>query len=489
MDVLENYENEKENLVLKKMENLSLYFDEIGIGFYFWNNILELYLSYSSRTDKKQVILNLMRCMKIYDFNKRNKERYQREWISDSMRSDVMLSQSMEEFLDVLERSLPNLGVNTFSLYFFEKPLLHRKEEPWTMPKKIKRLFVLNKDTRQIEKNLNAFASCFDVVPSQSVCQQGNYYLHVIYFRDFCYGYFVVKIESGLPNRYENISGMITNFYNIFRLEQERKKDQLQILEERGKLQRKNLVMENEILMARKIQNQLIPVKSPRESIAFLYKPMEQVGGDFFDFLEFREKNSIGIFVSDVSGHGVPAAFITSMIKSAISQNRDNQDNPANMLLSLNKSLFNQTGGNFVTAFYGIYKVDSRKFLYANAGHNTPIIIQGSKFSQMETFNRSIPLGVLDNEEILENNLSYSNYTITLEAGTKLILYTDGLTEAQSAKPDKPDFETSLLEEVCITNSNKPPQAFINEIHRVLVNFHGSDNFDDDVCLICLDVI
>jgi serine phosphatase RsbU (regulator of sigma subunit) len=274
---------------------------------------------------------------------------------------------------------------------------------------------------------------------------------------------------------------MISNFYRILSLNSQKELAQQQIL-------KRNLEMEKDILMARKIQNQLIPEKSPKDCIAFLYKPMEQVGGDFFDFLEFREQNSIGIFVSDVSGHGVPAAFITSMIKSAISQTRDQQENPAYLLSSLNKSLFNQTGGNFVTAFYGIYKMESRKFIYANAGHNLPLIIQNNKMTLLETKNRSIPLGVMDNQEMLVNNLTYSNHTIQLESGSKLILYTDGLTETVPLDSEKPDFETSLMEQAFLNNSSKPAKAFVNEIYRILVDFHGSDNFSDDVCLICLDV-
>ncbi|MEI7652004.1 MAG: DUF1501 domain-containing protein, partial [Verrucomicrobiota bacterium] len=88
---------------------------------------------------------------------------------------------------------------------------------------------------------------------------------------------------------------------------------------------------------------------------ATLDNRMEEVGGDFYDFINFRDSEKIGIFISDVSGHGVPAAFITSMIKTTILQSGERKENPAELLTYINDLLHNQTGGNFITTFYGIF--------------------------------------------------------------------------------------------------------------------------------------
>ena len=89
---------------------------------------------------------------------------------------------------------------------------------------------------------------------------------------------------------------------------------------ERNTLFERNRLIGRELEMARRIQQRLIPQDTPNERIAFLYRPMEEVGGDYFDFLQLSDGAKIGMFLSDVSGHGVPAAFITSMIKSSLTQ-------------------------------------------------------------------------------------------------------------------------------------------------------------------------
>ncbi len=96
----------------------------------------------------------------------------------------------------------------------------------------------------------------------------------------------------------------------------------IQIERDKNLLKLRNIEMENQLEMAKKIQLKLIPQISPNKNISFLYKSMDKVGGDFFDIIQFKEPHLIGIFVSDVSGHGVPAALITSMLKTIISKNR-----------------------------------------------------------------------------------------------------------------------------------------------------------------------
>ena len=117
-----------------------------------------------------------------------------------------------------------------------------------------------------------------------------------------------------------------------------------------------------------------------------------------------------------------------------------------------------------MTVFYGIYKIENHKFLYANAGHNLPCLIRNNKITRLEANNRSIPLGVMDNEEMLEGNRSYTNFTVQLAPDSKLILFTDGLTEAAPAANEQSDFETALMEQSFLQSSSKPAKAFVNEI-------------------------
>ena len=88
----------------------------------------------------------------------------------------------------------------------------------------------------------------------------------------------------------------------------------IELEREKELLRSRNETIENELIIAKKIQKQIIPRTSPVDNIYAFYKPMDKVGGDFYDFIKYRESEKIGIFLSDVSGHGVPAAFITSMV-------------------------------------------------------------------------------------------------------------------------------------------------------------------------------
>ena len=253
-------------------------------------------------------------------------------------------------------------------------------------------------------------------------------------------------------------------------------------------LLQRNSVMETELDMARNIQKRMIPETSPNPDIAFFYQPMDKVGGDFYDFIEISHQDATGIFISDVSGHGVPAAFVTSMIKSALLQLAPVLRDPADLLFYLNGFLISQTNGNFVTALYGIYFRKTREFVFSNAGHHPPIVIDeaGARFAQAE--GRGIPLAIADQMILKAMGKEYTNRTILLKPNSKLFLCTDGLLEAKDKSGSDKDFEQSGLLELLNERKNLPSEKFIETIASELFEFHGSDQFDDDVCLICLDV-
>ncbi len=262
----------------------------------------------------------------------------------------------------------------------------------------------------------------------------------------------------------------------------------------RMRLAERNEILENEIEMARRIQAQIIPSVSPDPRIAFCYHPMEKVGGDFFDFIHFPGKVKTGIFLSDVSGHGVPAAFITSMIKSTLLQIAVQVEDPAMVLRHLNATLYGQTGGNFVTAFYGIYNWNTRSLIYSNAGHNLPYIIRKGKVENLPSLHTCPPLFVLQNQELdLLGKLYYSD-SCSLEQESKVLFYTDGLTEAvneaASSKhlTDTPDFESGGLLEGLKELEKQGSAAFIGGLYSRLKEYRGSENFEDDVCMISLDI-
>ena len=258
-----------------------------------------------------------------------------------------------------------------------------------------------------------------------------------------------------------------------------------QILVQQAELIRRNEILENEIALARRIQEQLFPSDS-YESVAMIYKPMEAVGGDFFDIVRFRDPDKMGLFISDVSGHGVSAAFITAMVKSIILQSGQNKEDPAKLLLYLNDLLIDLSGGNFVTVFYGVYSASSRSLVYANAGHNPPYLINGGQIRPLDEVKRP-PLAIASNARLFETDKLYRNASITLPQESKLVLFTDGLTETINPSDMHKMFEDHGLTEEMIRASALPCRDFVRSIYQALTRFRGSESFDDDVCIICLD--
>ena len=228
-----------------------------------------------------------------------------------------------------------------------------------------------------------------------------------------------------------------------------------------------------------------MPQNDPREYICSYYKPMDNVGGDFYDYIYFRNSNKIGIFISDVSGHGVHAAFITSMIKTTIHQSGLNKDDPAKLLNYLNCTLADLTADNFIAAFYGIYDPHTKVLLYSNAGHNHPYIISDKSVHELNC-PKSPAISMFSNDILHEANKQFENYEKLLPANSKLLLYTDGLVE--SCPIDDNILFEYAMENIFLQYFNNKCYIFIHNLIKELCVFRKSDKFEDDICVICLDV-
>ena len=244
----------------------------------------------------------------------------------------------------------------------------------------------------------------------------------------------------------------------------------------------------NEISLAKKVQDQLIPSTPPADYIFSFYKPMEDVGGDFYDFIRFENSDKIGIFISDVSGHGLPAAFITSMLKTTILQSGKRKENPADLLFYINDVLLDQTAGNYITAFYGIYDPVDRKFIYAGAGHPQPYMITGRNISKLDT-GRNTALAIFSTTQLTAIDKLFTNTAIQLPEKSKLLLFTDGLSEARVSVHSNICFETVDMIIAMKENEKYQCREFVDNLYRKLVEFRGSDSFEDDICIVCLDVM
>jgi serine phosphatase RsbU (regulator of sigma subunit) len=155
---------------------------------------------------------------------------------------------------------------------------------------------------------------------------------------------------------------------------------------------------------------------------------MTAVAGDFYDFLEI-DTERLGILVADVSGHGVPAALIASMVKIALAAQRDHADSPAAVLAGMNETLCGRLAGQYVTAAYLFIDIRSRMIRYGAAGH--PPMLRSTRADGKVR-------GVEQNGLILgfDLNQGYTELEEPLRADDRFLLYTDGLIEASNADDD-----------------------------------------------------
>lgn len=258
---------------------------------------------------------------------------------------------------------------------------------------------------------------------------------------------------------------------------------------ERNELKKRNRVIEQDLILARNIQRQIIPSPENDPDLGMFYKPMDQLGGDFFDIIHYRETDKIGFFISDVSGHGIPASLVTTMIKSVLMQMPQRRYSPSELFGSLNRLFQNIIAGNFITAFLGVLNRSNGELIFCNAGHPQPVIIRDGAVVRVRTTNDQIPIAVLSNEELKDQRRSYADDRVNLKPGDLLFLYTDGLSEAFPVDSEHSrnvqDFEEKLMKEVIPKYCNLEPKDFVQAVFDELKAFRMSDTFDDDICMLC----
>lgn len=257
--------------------------------------------------------------------------------------------------------------------------------------------------------------------------------------------------------------------------------DQLQ--EQNEKLKYENEMNERELQMAREVQLGLLPREGGRRGrldVAFRYFPMLWVGGDLFDVVEAAD-GSTAFFISDVSGHGVGAAFVTAMIKTSVLAYSGGTLSVGDLVSRVNAAIANLvTGDRFVTAFFGILAADATRIEYVNAGHLYPMVIRVGTNTIDYLESTDLPLGVVDEFEFMAAQVDVS-------VGDRLVLYTDGIIEAPNDENEQ--FGMARFEESVLSCREKELEALVEGVIKDLMEFSGRDTFDDDVNLVACEVV
>ena len=264
-----------------------------------------------------------------------------------------------------------------------------------------------------------------------------------------------------------------------------------------GELREKNEQMEADLEMARELQTAFLPHAYPvfpagalpgDSAILFChrYHATTELGGDFFDVFALSDTEA-GVFVCDVMGHGVRAALVTAIIRGLMEEFKPVAGEPGHFLTEMNRHLcqiLKQTVTPlFASAFYGVVDLARGELRYASAGHPSPLLLGGGAAVESLAIPDGKHAGVMG---IMEQSY-YGTHTQQLQAGDRLMVFTDGLYEVEGAAQSYYDMER-LIEDVR-SRTDAPTGRLFDDLMAGIRAFAVNQSFEDDVCLVGLDIV
>ena len=206
--------------------------------------------------------------------------------------------------------------------------------------------------------------------------------------------------------------------------------------------------------------------------------PARYVGGDFYDFFLVDEDN-LALIIADVLGKGVPAALFMVIAKTLI-ENSSYSKSPKKIFETVNNKLIkNNKAGMFVTAFMGFYNIPTGRFVYANAGHNPPLLKKSNGSFEFINPEPCIVLAWMEDAK-------YSEEEIVLEKGDILYLYTDGVTEAMNHKMEL--FGEQRLVDVLNKNKDTSLRRLLGAVKKEIDKFRNGAEQADDITMLALKI-
>jgi len=295
------------------------------------------------------------------------------------------------------------------------------------------------------------------------------------------HGSFVQYLRTGwkFPFVATIVVGVATQIYLAAqdRLEQRNRLLQQEVASESSQREQQ----EQELARAREIQMSLLPKDIPQIAgfeIAGAWEPARTVGGDYFDVIKFSE-TKIGICIADVVGKGVSAALLMANVQATVRAFASESASPAWLCSRVNAVLCsNIASGKFVTLFYGILDAQRGSLEYTSAGHLPPILIRASGASQQLREGGAL-LGVFPAWE-------YHNASVHLSPGDRLLLFTDGITEAM--KSDGEEFGEERLAQAAKGLAGQSAATVKSHLFAEVRSFCDS-RLHDDATLIVLGAV
>jgi sigma-B regulation protein RsbU (phosphoserine phosphatase) len=233
--------------------------------------------------------------------------------------------------------------------------------------------------------------------------------------------------------------------------------------------------LHQELEVAKRIQLLILPAGFPASehfTVAARYAPMTAVAGDFYEFLSTVGPR-VGLFVADVSGHGVPAALIASMVKMAINSQRQQAASPERLLAGVNEALCGNTQGQFVTAAYVYLDAERGELCYGAAGHPPLLLLRQGQVCAIEE--NGLVMGVFP-------SAPYTSTKRALAQGDRLLLYTDGVIEA--ANGDEEEFGQKRLAKLLASSAGMTVEELADLILSTVQDW-APTQMDDLTVVVC----
>ncbi|MGH9159802.1 MAG: PP2C family protein-serine/threonine phosphatase [Vicinamibacteraceae bacterium] len=239
--------------------------------------------------------------------------------------------------------------------------------------------------------------------------------------------------------------------------------------------------VQRELETARRIQASLLPRHVPTHAgldVAARYVPAAAVAGDIYDVVTI-DASRLGVLVADVSGHGIPAALVASMVKLAFSAQADQANDPARVLTAMNQVLCRHLEHSYVTAIYAVVDTEGRTITIANAGHPPALLHRRGAAAVEAQQEHGLMLGLFPDAQYANSYIEH--FTI----GDRLLLYSDGVSEARNRAGQFFDGERveQWLPRIERTDADRFAEAALGE----LIAWIGSGKFEDDVTFVIVE--
>lgn len=244
---------------------------------------------------------------------------------------------------------------------------------------------------------------------------------------------------------------------------------------------------EKELEITSSIQKSILPshkLPSGKVELGVLSVPAKVMGGDFYDFYYFSQKDMYIFSIADVSGKSLPAALFMAVTSSILRTISREGHYPKETLYKANDLIYQDShSGMFVTLFYTLYEPQTRQLFYASAGHNEQLIYHPQK-NQFEVLrSRGRPLGILDSA----THGPFGEGRIQLQVGDMVILYTDGVVEAINENQE--EFGMERFKKAIAQNYLLPAQDIVKKIYETVREFSGTEGLYDDFTLLVVKIV